>query len=128
MVSQNVRNNCTYKPSATSSRRCRGDLKDGPKWEEVILDNCPAKSPVTNNLIELSNVKLCDSNNTIVEECQGPIEVSEKLLELIDSGESITSQHDLEYVSIILKGLASHPTAFLQNNTKAAKEVNLCYT
>ena len=120
-------NNCTYKPAATSRRRCRGNLKDGPKWEKVILDNCPAKSQVTNKLIELSNVKLCDINNTIVEECQGPIEVSENLSKLIDSGDSITTRHDLEYVSIILRGLASHTTAFSPNKSKSAQKVCLIY-
>ena len=120
-------NNCTYKPSARSSRRCRGDLKDGPKWEEVILDNCPAKSPVTNDLIKLSNVRLCDLNNTIAGECQGPVELSGNLSKLIDSGESITTQQDLEYISIILKGLASHPTVFLANNSKSANKVCFIY-
>ena len=127
MVSQNVINTCTYKPSATCIWRCRGDLKDGPKWEEAIHVDCPAKSPVTINLIKLSNVKLCDSNNTILEECQGPIEVSENLSKLIDRGESITTQDDLEYVSIILGGLASHPTAFSPNNSKSAQKVCLIY-
>ena len=119
LISQNSTNNCTYNPSKTSSRRCRGDLKNKPKWEKVNLTNCQAKSVVTNNLIKLNNVKLCNSN-MIENKCQNPIEVSGNLSQFIDSGDSITTQQDLEYISTILERL----TTFLPNNTKDAEKVN----
>ena len=123
LVSQNFINNCTYNPSSTSSRQCRGNLKDGPKWEKFNLINCSAKSPVTNNLIKLSKVKLCKDDGEIGTGCQTPVQVSGNLSHLIDSGERITTRQDLEYIGIILGGLATHPTAFLPNNTDDAQKV-----
>ena len=43
---------------------------------------------------------------------------------MIENGESITTPQDFEYTGIILKGLATHPTAFSPNNTKNAEKVN----
>ena len=123
LVSQNFINKCTYNPSTTSSRNCRGNLKNGPKWEKVNFAKCPAKSPVTNSLIKLSNIKLCDDTN-IENGCQTPVEVSGNLSQLINSGNKITTRQDLEYISIILKSLATHATAFLPNKTKEAETVN----
>lgn len=126
LVSQRFINNCKYNPSSTSSRHCRGNLKDGPKWEEFNLLNCSAKSNVTNDLIKLSKIKLCKDDNSMGSGCQTPVEVSGNLSQLINSGKSITTRQDLEYISIILKGLATHPTAFSPNNTHNAKEVLYC--
>ena len=123
MVSQNFINKCTYNPSSSNSRQCLGNLKNGPKWEKFNLVNCSAKSPVTNNLIKLSKVKLCKDDGEIGTGCQTPVEVSGNLSQLIDSGESITTRQDLEYIGIVLRGLATHPTAFLPNNTDDAKKV-----
>ena len=126
LVSQNVINTCKYNPTSTSSRKCRGDLKDGPKWEEVDFDNCKAKSNVTNNLINLSKTKLCkgDTGGT---ECQKPVEKSRDLSILIKNGESITTSQDLQYTGIILKELANS-IAFLPNSTYGdAKKVIRCY-
>ena len=121
MVSQNVINNCTYNPTSTSSRKCRGNLKDGPKWEEVDFVNCSAKSDVTNNLIKLSETKLCENGN--LTGCQTPVEKSRNLTILIESGKNITTPKDLEYTGNVLKELANS-TAFLPNSTNGdAKEV-----
>ena len=107
-----------------SSTQCRGNLKDGPKWQEVDFNECLAKSPVTNSLIKLSKTKLCERHNEIGNRCQTPVEVSRNLSKLIDSGEDITTRQDLEYIVIILRGLATHPTAyFLHNNTDDAQKV-----
>ena len=123
MVSQNFINNCTYNPTSTSSRQCRSNLKDGPKWQEVDFNNCSANSSVTNSLIKLSKVKLCKDDGEIGNGCQTPVEVSGNLSRLIDSGESVTTRQDLEYTGIVLKGLATHPTAFSPNNTENAEKV-----
>ena len=117
LVSKTIINNCTYNPSSTSSRQCRGNLKDGPQWQEVDFVNCSAKSNVTNNLIKLSKVKLCTDDNDVGKNgCQTPVEVSGNLSKLIESGENITTRQDLEYIGEVLKGLANS-TAFSPNNT-----------
>ena len=122
-MSKTIINNCKYNPSSTSSRHCRGNLKDGPQWEEIDFVNCSAKSNVTNNLIKLSKIKLC-ADDTGNNGCQTAVEVSGNLSQLIENGESITTPQDFEYTGIILKGLATHPTAFSPNNTQNAEKVN----
>uniref|UniRef100_A0A7M5V0Y8 Uncharacterized protein n=3 Tax=Clytia hemisphaerica TaxID=252671 RepID=A0A7M5V0Y8_9CNID len=121
LVSQSVTNNCTYKQSASSQRQCLGNMKDGPKWSNVNLQNCPAKSPITNSLIELSLKKICTPST--LTDCQTPVEVSGNLSQLINRTDSITTRQDLEYISIVLQNLAIHPTAFLPNDTDNAKTI-----
>ena len=116
LVSKTIINNCTYNPSSTSSRQCRGNLKDGPKWGEVNFVNCSAKSDVTNNLIKLSKVKQCTDDNSKGDGCQTAVEKSGNLSKLINSGKSITTLNDLDYIGEVLKGLANS-TAFSPNNT-----------
>ena len=123
MVSQNSINKCKYNPSSTISRWCRGNLKDGPKWEKVDFVNCSAKSPVTNNLIKLSKVRLCKDDGEIGTDCQSPIEVSGNLSKLIESEENITTSQDIVYTGIVLKALATHSTAFSPNKTNNSLKV-----
>lgn len=128
MISQTFINNCTYNPSLKSSRQCRGNLKDGPKWDDVNLDNCSAKSKVTDNLIELSKIKLCNDDNKNETECQSPVEVSSNLSQLIDSGRKITTRQDLKYIKIILKRLVEFKQTTLSSNNIGKEKKVYCYT
>ncbi|XP_066920828.1 adhesion G-protein coupled receptor G7-like [Clytia hemisphaerica] len=121
LVFQTITNNCTYKQSASNERQCHGNMKDGPRWSNVNLQNCPAKSPITNSLISLSLTKICTPTTFI--DCQTPVEVSGNLSQLINQTDSITTRQDLEYISIVLQNLALHPTAFLLENADDAKTI-----
>ena len=121
LVFQTVTNNCTYKQSVSNQRQCLGNMKDGPQWSDVNLQNCPAKSPITNSLIKLSLTKICTPTTVI--DCQTPVEVSGNLSQLINQTDSITTRQDLEYISIVLQNLAFHPTVFLFENADDAKTV-----
>uniref|UniRef100_A0A7M5XCD3 C-type lectin domain-containing protein n=4 Tax=Clytia hemisphaerica TaxID=252671 RepID=A0A7M5XCD3_9CNID len=99
LVFQTITNNCTYKQSASNERQCHGNMKDGPRWSNVNLQNCPAKSPITNSLISLSLTKICTPTTFI--DCQTPVEVSGNLSQLINQTDSITTRQDLEYISIV---------------------------
>ena len=103
---------------STSTRQYPGNLEDGPQREEVNFVNCSAKSSVTNNLIKLSEVKLCkDENGDCNNGCQTAVEVSGNLSQLIESGQIITTPKDLDYIGKVLKGLANS-TSFSPNSTQ----------
>lgn len=133
LVSHVVTNNCTYNTSKTYIRKCLWNLKDGPRWEELDITSCPAKSPVTNDLIKLSKTDICGENNISgawfhdAGGCKTPVEVSGNLSQLIKSKENITTPNDIQYTSMIIKKLAVHSTAFLPNNTNNAERVRLNY-
>jgi len=58
LVFTTAESNCFYNPSAVSYRRCLGNMKDGPYWEEKVdLAACTAKSEATNQLLKLNKVK-----------------------------------------------------------------------
>ena len=57
-VSKTAKSPCYYNPESFSYRKCVGDMKNGPHWEdEVDLTACKAKSEATNQLIQLKKVR-----------------------------------------------------------------------
>jgi len=92
-------------------------MKDGPQWSEVDLEDCLAKSPTTNSLIQLSKVSLCDKS--LSDDCQTPVELSGNLSQIISSPTTVTTRQDLDYINIVLKSLIAHPTS--------AKTVSIFY-
>ena len=56
LVNTNVQQPCVYSANQLSERECLPDLEIGPQWGTIDLEKCPAKSEVTNRLIELQKV------------------------------------------------------------------------
>ena len=123
MVSKSVTTNCTYNPLVTITRKCIGNLRDGSRWEDPDLTNCSAKSPITNELDDLSEIRICGVGED-TDSCKTPVEVSVDLARLIGSQESITTREDVEFVSLILADLVN-ATASMNNSENVFKVSNL---
>ena len=122
LVSITVTNNCTYSQSK-SKRQCVGNMKDGPQWSEIDHQNCSAKSPATNSLIQLSKITLCD--DSLSEDCQTPVELSGNLSQIINNSETVTTRQDLDYINIVLQSLVAYPKSFLPTDPESAKTVSI---
>lgn len=115
-----VLTNATYNPLVTIKRWCTGNLRDSFKWD---LTDCRANPPITNELDDLSNIRICGVGRD-TDLCKSPVDVSDKLSRLIGIQESITSRQDLKFTSLILADLVIS-IAFLNNSANVLKVSNL---